>query len=357
MRARHAPGDAMERWWPVDAPARSDSRWTADHLVAGWWDPGDLPRTRLRLAGALVDELLATLPAGTVTPSTRLLELGSGVGASAQELALRTGVRPHLFEPDAVLHPGLGVLAREATVDPATAVPLDLADASMDVVWVPSCLARGGRDWAPLVAEAHRVLRPGGLLAAVHAGPGVWGWHRDDPWEEDATGLLLLDLDRPAAAGGPDAYVSRWWLQEHWGRGFELVSHRPAGVLMVHPDQGHGMSLWRRGDGPALDADAFAAVSPDEPREGAAWQRQLELARTEQRDRAVERTAALATAAARADRLEEPDAVEEEPRVRAALADLAALREEVRDLEESGWWRVGAPLRAAHERRRRGATR
>lgn len=348
IRTHHTFGSDMEQWWPVDDVAPSGGRREADHLEAGWWDPGDLPRTRLRLASALVDELLAMLPAHAVGPDTRLLELLCGPGASAQELALRTGVRPHLFEPRADRRPGLAVHARESTVDPATAVPLEAPDASFDVVWAPTCFARGPHDWAPLLAEAHRVLRPGGRLVAIHAGPGVWSWEREDPWDEEHTGLLLLDLDRPADRGGPVSYVSGWWLRDHWGRGFALEAHRPAGVAMTHPTQGYGISCWRRTDGPALSADDFAAETPGDRRAGAAWQRQVALAHDERRAARTRQATTIAGATARLTTLEDPAAVDDLPATRAALAELAALRAEVTELRESAWWRAGAPLRALH---------
>lgn len=354
MRSRHVPPPATEQWWPVDAPERSDSRWTTDHVDAGWWDPGDLARTRLRLAAGLVDELLATLPAGAVGPDTVLLELGAGTGASAQELAIRTGVRPVLHESSELLRDAVVGIAREATVEPP-GLPLSLADGSVDVVWAPTCFAHGGEDWAPLLAEAHRVLQPGGRLVAVHSGPGVWRWRRDDAWDEDTTGLLTLDLDRPATSGGPVTYVSRWWLTEHWGRGFDRVSHRAAGVLMPHPHQGHGVSSWVRAAGPALDADAFAAVDPDDSREGPAWRRQVALALAEQVAAQARRVAAIASARERAELLASDAAVEDLPTVRFARAERDRLRAEVTDLRESRWWQAAAPLRALHDRTTRGA--
>jgi SAM-dependent methyltransferase len=322
---RTVPPSLAEAWWPLDGVAPTNSRWYAEHVEAGWWDPGDLHRSRLRHARALVDELLASLPADAVAPGAVVVELGCGPGAGLQEIARRWDCALHAWDPapDHRIHAPL--IALRATMHDVPAPPLPLADGSVDVVWAPRLFATDGAGWAGALAEAHRLLRPDGLLVAVHAGPGAWAWERSDPWDEAGTGQLLLGLDRPRERGGPTAFVSTWWLREHWGRGFDVRLMRAAGVAMLHPDQGFGLSVWQRRRGAPVSADAFAAVTPGDVREGRALRRQLELARAEQRAVAERRERALAEAGARLAALDAPDAVEDHPRVRELRAAVDAL--------------------------------
>ena len=282
-RTRLVPPPAFaEPWWPLEDVARTGTPWFADHASSGWWDPGDMPRTRLRQAAALADELLASLPRDALGPGVRALELRCGPGAVLQELALRTHAELHGWDDRADLLVGARALVPEAVFYDGDAPPLDVEPGSFDVVLAPRCFAAGTLAWAELLAEAHRLLRPGGLLAAVVAGPGVWAWEGgDEPWDEGRTGFLALGFDRPDERGGPTCFTSRWWLTEHWGRGFESVLYRPCGVAMVHPDRGFGLTVWRRREGPGLNADVFAAQTPGDRREGVAVQRQLALARRE----------------------------------------------------------------------------
>jgi len=330
-RTGRTPVPALaEAWWPLQDVAPTGSRWYEDHVSAGWWDPADPHRTRLRHAAALVDELLASLPQAAIADGATLVELGCGPGTALQELAARWPGVLHAWEPQADAATVARTLAPDATIHDG-ALPLPLADASADVVWIPRALARGTAEWAPLLAEAHRVLRPGGLLAAVLAGPGAWAWHgpAGEAWDEEGTGLLVLGFDRPDAQGGPLRFVSRWWLDVHAGRGFAAVSFRPTGVTMVHPDQGFGFGVWRRAAGDPLTADAFTEVAPRDRREGRAFHRQLALADAEARANADRRTAAIAATADRAAALSAPGAVDDQPPVRAALREIAALEAEI----------------------------
>jgi SAM-dependent methyltransferase len=204
-------------------------------------------------------------------------------------------------------------------VHDVAAPPLPLADGAADVVWAPRCFAAGGREWADRLAEAHRLLRPGGLLCALHAGPGVWSWESSTPWDEEGTGLLMLGLDRPEERGGPSVFLSAWWLREHWGRGFDELLLRPAGVAMNRPGQGYGLSVWRRREGLPLAAAELAALTPGDAREGRAFQRQLVLAHDEQRAAAARQARLLEEMAARRETLERPGALDEHPRVRAEI--------------------------------------
>ncbi|MGP2438670.1 class I SAM-dependent methyltransferase [Streptomyces sp. JW3] len=99
-------------------------------------------------------------------PPARLLDVGGGPGAHARWL-VRDGYSVHLVDP---VPRHLEQAARTgATVEQGDARRLTAEDASYDVVLMLGplyhLLDRADRDQA--LAEAHRVLRPGGLLAAA----------------------------------------------------------------------------------------------------------------------------------------------------------------------------------------------
>ena len=88
--------------------------------------------------------------------------------------------------------------------------------------------------------------------------------------------MIALDHGRPWATGGPNVLHSEWWLRAHWGRAFEVVNVRPFfddGQLR----QGHGWILLREDDRPAPTTTELERLEPDEPREIAALQFNIEF--------------------------------------------------------------------------------
>ncbi|MFO7301628.1 MAG: class I SAM-dependent methyltransferase [Acidobacteriota bacterium] len=101
-----------------------------------------------------------------VEPPADFLEVGPGQGAIA-ELARAAGYRYRAVEPSPVLAGALR--ERGFDVEQAFTPPLPAADLSQDVVYADQVLEHmsgidAARAW---VAEALRVLRPGGLLFVV----------------------------------------------------------------------------------------------------------------------------------------------------------------------------------------------
>ena len=346
-----ATPELAEAWWPLQDVAPSNSRWYADHLASGWWDAGDPRRSRLGLAAALADDLIASLPQDAAPDGAAVLELGCGPGMVLQELAVRTGWRLHGWDADERSRAEARELAPEATIHDVSEPTLPLPAGVLDVVWAPRCFARGELGWAALLAEAHRLLRPGGWLVAVLGGPGAWRWEPDaGDWDEEATGLLVQGLGNPDESGGPRCFVSRWWLTEHWGRGFEAVLLRPAGVAMVHPGDGYGLGVWRRPAGPALSAADLAAHRAGDTREGWAARRQLVMARSDAVRQAERRARVVAAVAARSEALHQDAAVAADPRVRAAAATTAVAEERLGRLRAAAPWWARARARRATRR-------
>ncbi|HKI93139.1 MAG TPA: class I SAM-dependent methyltransferase [Gaiellaceae bacterium] len=135
-----------------------------------------------------------------LTPGTPQLvvELGAGTGKLTRALAA-AGRHVLAVEPDlrmlGILH-GLGLAGVEAVQGSAEAVPL--ADGAADAVVAGSSLH--WFDVEQALAEAHRVLRPGGTFA--------FGWnHRDAA--EPAMARVAAALE--AARRGPASWPTRPW--------------------------------------------------------------------------------------------------------------------------------------------------
>jgi SAM-dependent methyltransferase len=139
-----------------------------------------------------------------LSPGTLLLDVGAGVGGPAAFAAENFGVRPLLVEP----MPRACRAAAELFAHPVLVAGgdrLPLADSTADAVWCLGVLCTTEAK-AQVLAEIHRVLRPGGSL-----------------------GLLVLVADEPRPAGAPagNTFPSRPDVAELLsGNGFRLGEQR-----------------------------------------------------------------------------------------------------------------------------------
>lgn len=143
-----------------------------------------------------------------VQPEDRVLDIGAGIGGPARYMAARHRARvtaldatPRFCRVAELLTLGAG-LADRVTVVCGDALALPFADASFDLAW-SQAVSQNIADKQRFIAEAARVVRPGGLLALfeVVAGPGgplelpvPWADHEDQSWLVTAEELReLLD--------------------------------------------------------------------------------------------------------------------------------------------------------------------
>jgi SAM-dependent methyltransferase len=176
--------------------------------------------------------------------------------------------------------------------------PLGLEYGSFDVIWALSVFTHLVDSSLPWLLELHRLLRPGGVLIATYMGRFNGEVFTHEPWDEDRIGMNVLRRHQRWDLGGPVVLMSDWWVQEHWGRAFELGGRLPN-------VQGQTWVLLRKRE---------VALEVGDLRRPAADLREYEALRHNVRQVEREREAAL-----------------------------LELR---RGYERSGSWRVTAPLRA-----------
>lgn len=101
--------------------------------------------------------------------------------------------------------------------------PLPYPDDHFDVVTAFSVFTHLGTNWAEWLLEVRRVLKPNGILIASILDQSCARALTDVPYEEDRVGMSIWAYANPTI---PYVNVlhSHWWIREHWGRAFEIVS-------------------------------------------------------------------------------------------------------------------------------------
>lgn len=236
----------------------------------------------LREGARLRDLIEELLPSGWDWTGKRALDFGCGSARVLRHFASQTGVaefhgcdidRPTIAWNSARLSPPFHFFVNELTP------PLALGDGSCDLIWAMSVFTHIADAWSAWLLEMHRLLAPGGILIASFLGEGMWPGLVGEPYREDEVGMTVLHHWE-----GPDSWVfhSEWWLREHWGRAFDVLTVRrppigPAGS----PEITHSYIVLRRCPGTVTQAE-LERVSPGEEREIAGLQTALRLALSEQ---------------------------------------------------------------------------
>jgi len=147
--------------------------------------------------------------------------------------------------------------------------PLPQPEGHFDLIWATSVFTHITEEWSAWLLELHRLLKDDGLLIATFHGPGAV-WVADETWQEERIGMNVVRAGESWEVGGPTVFHSPWWIAEHWGRAFEIVSLQEAGLASPNSRSwGQGMVLLRKK--PVTPTrEELERIRPDEPREIAA---------------------------------------------------------------------------------------
>lgn len=158
------------------------------------------------------------------------------------------------------------------------APPLSLPASSLDLIWAMSVFTHIADLWSDWLVEMHRLLANGGILIASFLGEGMWEPLVCQPYREEEVGMSVKHH-----WDGPEAWVfhSDWWLREHWGRAFDVLKVQPPPRTRDgSPQITHSYIVLRKREIELSKTD-LERIDADEPRELAALQTSLRLARTE----------------------------------------------------------------------------
>jgi SAM-dependent methyltransferase len=234
----------------------------------GMLGPGSDAATAYRVAGsAILKSLEAALPAGRSLEAASVLDFGSGAGRVTRAL-VEDGRASRIAACDPHRPSIEWMQAALPTVDAfvCAETPIPRPDASYDLVLAVSVFTHIADSWADWLAELHRLLRPEGLLLATILGEGMLEQLFEEPWDEEAIGMNVLRREQSWDLGGPFVFHSDWWLREHWGRAFEIVSSSRAGFATEAQTSGHGLLVLQRRPG-EVTAETLRAVDHSDARE------------------------------------------------------------------------------------------
>ncbi|MGE5334435.1 MAG: class I SAM-dependent methyltransferase [Nitrososphaerota archaeon] len=215
---------------------------TYSEAVNAYYTPGDLGaaiQEGLRRAGknpdapalddlAPVDQFhtggkAATLELAQIanlTPGTRVLDVGGGIGGAARLLASQMGCEVTVIDlTEAYCQVG-EMLTRQAglservSFQQGNALDLPYADHAFDAVWTQHSTMNIA-DKARLYTEVARVLRPGGRLAfhEIMAGPNT-PIHFPVPWATDGHISFLWSPDELCALLTSSGWKERAWVDK-----------------------------------------------------------------------------------------------------------------------------------------------
>jgi SAM-dependent methyltransferase len=160
--------------------------------------------------------------------------------------------------------------------------PLDQPDASFDLIWAISVFTHLASSWSRWLLELRRILKPDGLLLVTFMGRGMSEEIAGDPWDEDNFGMNIVKFGQSWDLGGPMVLHSPWWIEEHWGRAFEIMSMDPDG-FGEKPWLDHGTVLMRKRDD-QLTPEDLERMAPTHARELGALAHNIEQLHLESLD-------------------------------------------------------------------------
>ncbi len=163
---------------------------------------------------------LALAELAAISPGERVLDLGAGIGGPARTLARHFDARVCALDPTErfcglaeELNARAG-LADRIEVVCADARQMPLPDAGFDLI-LTQAVWPSIADKAAMLAEAHRVLVPGGRLAIYEAmaGPGEGELSYPLPWADGPDESFVIDAARAGELAAEAGFAVSEWLQ------------------------------------------------------------------------------------------------------------------------------------------------
>jgi SAM-dependent methyltransferase len=223
--------------------------------------------------GEQIRDLVAeALPAEWTWQGKRVLDFGCGAGRTLRHFLVEAAEAefwgcdihaPSVAWVNANLSPPVRAFANSELP------PLPRPDRSFDLIYAFSVFTHLTDAWSAWLLELHRLLAPDGLLVASFLGAGHSQAIAGEPWEEERIGMNVLKAHQGWDAGGPMVLMSPWWIREHWGRAFEIVTLRNDGI-----PETHGLVVARPRPGAPSRAE-LERIDPAEAREVAALQHNI----------------------------------------------------------------------------------
>jgi SAM-dependent methyltransferase len=242
----------------------------------------------LNAGAAIRSHIELLLPDGYRLDGRRVLDFGCGSGRVLRHFVTEAREKVAEFHGCDIHGPSVEWL-REYLVPPLHVElvdeepPLPYPDSTFDVVWSTSVFTHLTDHWAGWLVELHRVMKPDGILIVTILSEAYNDILTEARWDEDRIGMTVLGYGAPWHAGGPMVLHSPWWIRAHWGRAFEILRLETGGFVTPDPGQGQGVVVMRKRDVEPSVA-GLEALEPDEPREIAALQHNLEQALWERAD-------------------------------------------------------------------------
>lgn len=160
--------------------------------------------------------------------------------------------------------------------------PLDQPDSSFDLIWAISVFTHLTSSWSRWLVELHRLLKPDALLLVTFMGCGMSQEIVGEPWDDNSFGMNVIKYGQSWDLGGPMVIHAPWWIEEHWGRAFKILSLASDGFA-GKPWLDHGSVLMRKRD-QAIDPEELERITPEDARETRALMHNIEQLHRESLD-------------------------------------------------------------------------
>lgn len=213
--------------------------------------------------------------------------------------------------------------------------PLAQPDRRFDLVYGMSVFTHITEQWSRWLVELHRLMRPGAIGVFSVLGPVAASRLLGIEWD-DRIGMASVDFHKDWDVGGPSVLLAEWWVREHWGRAFEVLSFE-------YPDDwfAHDFVVLRKRE-ITVTAEQLELVDHRDLREYASVVCNLEMFHRQQNNLGAQLREAQQ--ARRAAEVFQERLTEQLARLQ---AEIDRLNRVIDVIEASRSWRLTAPLRRA----------